>query len=424
MGDPLACHIVAHQNTAAVRIALQTLLIEFGVQLTGVRFGAKQLGSFFQHTCPRVHIVGAVIAVHHGHRLAGRSSDQVDFLVNVLQRPLQNHHGKNGGSGRYVAGAGRHCIGGGHAGTRITFCRRKRNSHGKQMIQHGGTGLRQCTGLLSCHQHTRKDILQFPWQIAIRNQMLKLFHHGGIVIYDGTVNGENTGCLADAHSVLAGEHIVDIACQRCNVGNLVHMVFPVQDRLIQMRYTPALGNIEPKQLGQFRCRLSGDGVLPGAERNQQIPILVKSKITVHHGRNTHGANKLPLRNTAQSRFQADPNLIQRIGPDAVFIGTFPGIISGRNRSMGIVNRHRLNTCRAKFDAQVSFRIHFTNAPFCMIDSFIISNDFFHFKFWIPFFQLRSRLTCSLQNLCILKYICKFKIQHSALPYAKQITGTT
>ena len=124
-----------------------------------------------------------------------------------------------------------------------------------------------------------------------------------------------------------------------------------------MGNAPALRDVEVEQFRQFCCSLPGDGVLPCSKGNQQIPVLVKGQIAVHHGADAHGGNAFPVFHAGQGRFQPCPDLIQIISPDSVFIGTLPGVITGRNRNMLFVDGNRLDPGGAKLDAQVSIFHH-------------------------------------------------------------------
>ena len=66
------------------------------------------------------------------------------------------------------------------------------------------------------------------------------------------VDGEHAGGLADADGVFTGEHIVDIARQRGDVGDAADVLLAVQDGLIQVGDAPTLGDIEAERLRQLR----------------------------------------------------------------------------------------------------------------------------------------------------------------------------
>ena len=142
-----------------------------------------------------------------------------------------------------------------------------------------------------------------------RYKLVELSQHGGIVIPGLTVDGEHSGGFANTQGVHAGEHIVDVARQGGHMGDLRHMGFPVQHRLIQMGDGPALGDIEVKDLRQLPGGLGGDGILPGPEGHQQIPVLVKGQVAVHHGGDTHGGNPLPVGDPGNGSLQPGPDIV-------------------------------------------------------------------------------------------------------------------
>ena len=80
---------------------------------------------------------------------------------------------------------------------------------------------------------------------------------------------------------------------------------------------PPLGDIEAESFRQLRSGSAGDGILPSSERNQQIPVLVKGKIAMHHAGNAHGGNIFPVFKPLQGSLQACPDLVKIISPDAV-----------------------------------------------------------------------------------------------------------
>ena len=147
---------------------------------------------------------------------------------------------------------------------------------------------------------------------------------------------------------------MDITRQGGDMGNLGNVGFLVQNGLVKVGDGPPLGDIEAEQGCQFRRRLPRDGVLPGSEGRQQVPILVESKVAVHHGRNTHGAYILPTLHPGQGGLQALPHLVQAIRPDAVFVAGRPDVVPGGHRGMLSIDGHRLDAGGAQFDAKAKF----------------------------------------------------------------------
>src|SRR5262245_47150179 len=76
------------------------------------------------------------------------------------------------------------------------------------------------------------------------------------------------------------------------MADILDMRFFVQDRLVEMRNAPTLGNVELEQIGEFLCRLCSDRVSPCTKRDEQISVRIESLIAVHHGAETDGANGL------------------------------------------------------------------------------------------------------------------------------------
>ena len=357
MGHALACHVVTHLNAAAVRVALQGVLIKLGVQLPGRGVGTKEVGSLLEHANPGVGVVGAVVAVYHGHGLAGGGRDHVDLLVDLAQLLFQHHHGENGGTGGHVAGSGGHGVGGRHARTGIALGRCQGNARGQQIIQPGRALGSQAACPIAGYQHLRQNLPHLPGQVPGSKQGLQLVEHLIVKAVALAVNGEHARGLAHAQGVDTGEHIVDVARQGGDVPDLRHMGLLVQHRLIQVGDGPTLGNVEAKQLRQLPGGLGGDGVLPGAEGHQQVPVFVEGQVAVHHGGHAHRGNVLPVLHTGDGGLQALPDLLQVIGPDAVHEVTFPGVVPGGHRVVALVDGNRLDPGRAQLKAQYGFMGH-------------------------------------------------------------------
>ena len=227
MGHALTCHVVADKNSAAIGIPFQGFLVQLGVNLTIGRICTEEVCSFLQNRHPRITVVGTVIAVNHSNRLAGRRGHQVDFLIDLFQRMLQHHHGEDGSSRRHVARPRRYRIGGGHASACVSLGRSKGNAGKKQAIQQVGAAFRQVSGVLTGQQHLRKNVRQLPGEVPGSYQCVKFGKHDFIIAQFLRIDGEHAGSLADADGVDAGEHIVDIACKSCDVGDLGNMLFAV-----------------------------------------------------------------------------------------------------------------------------------------------------------------------------------------------------
>ncbi len=180
---------------------------------------------------------------------------------------------------------------------------------------------------------------------------MKLSQHFPVIVQCIAVDGEHPAGLAHAHRIDPGEHIVDVSGQGGDVGDLGNVGLPVQDSLIQMGNTPPLRDVEAKHGGELLRRRPGDGVLPGTEGDQQVPIFVEGQIAVHHGRYAHGAHVFPVFNAGQRRLQPRPYLVQGIGPHAVFKAAGPGVVPGGYGRMTPVNGHCLDPGGAQLNAK-------------------------------------------------------------------------
>ena len=365
IGDALTGEVIVAQQAAAVRIPFQGLAEEHGEELPLVLRGTDEGSKFTQQVHPGVDVGGAVVAVDHGHRCTGGGGDHVDLPVDT-QGVVRNQHGKVGGTGGDIAGALPHGVGGGHAGARIALTRGHGNA-GKQIagrIQELGAAFGEHAAALAGYQDLGQDIPQLPISAA---HGIEFLHHGLVIVQLGRINGEHTGGLADAHHLFSGEQVVDVACQGGEEGDVSHMVFLVQNGLVQMGNAPALGNVEVQGGGQLFGSLAGDGVSPGAEACQLVAVLVKGKVAVHHGGNADGAHlgeclaelfgnvlfQLPV-----AVLNTGGDGLHGIGPDTVHQLVLPFVGAGGDGNVVFVDEHCLDPGGAQLNAQGGgFEIH-------------------------------------------------------------------
>ena len=199
------------------------------------------------------------------------------------------------------------------------------------------------------------------------NQRVEFVQHRRVIGAGLAVDGEHAGGFADAEDVLARQQIVDVASKRRDMRDLADMVFSVQNRLIQVRDRPALRNIEAEFSAQRLGGLAGHGILPGAERCQQIPVLIKGQIAVHHAGDAHrGDLARQLAEVADRRAQALLHVFHVVRPHAVFQTAFPGIVAAFYDRMLLVKQHCFDPCRAEFDAEkiLFHTCHLKNPYFC------------------------------------------------------------
>ena len=74
-----------------------------------------------------------------------------------------------------------------------------------------------------------------------------------------------------------------IAGQCGQVLDVLHVLVVLEDALIQVRDTPAQGDVIVEQLRQLGGSLTRVGVTPCTERHQNLLLLVEGHIAVHHG---------------------------------------------------------------------------------------------------------------------------------------------
>ena len=181
-----------------------------------------------------------------------------------------------------------------------------------------------------------------------------------IVIHLFAVDGEHAAGLAHAQHLHTRQLPVQIARQRGQMGDVLHMLFLVEHGLIQVRNGPALGNIERELRGELLGSLRGHGVAPGAELRQLLIILVESKIAMHHGGYADGGQLRQLHAILFSHvlfeigkcvLHARPHISQMISPHAVFQTVLPRMITGSNWRMIGADQNGLNAGGTQLHAQ-------------------------------------------------------------------------
>ena len=143
--------------------------------------------------------------------------------------------------------------------------------------------------MFSCHLNGRKDLCQFPGESLVCHQLIKGSDHTGVKLFCLAVNREHTGSLAYSQHLLTGKLPVDVTGQCGEKSHILYMLFPLQDRLIQMCDTPSLGNVKSKYFCQFQGCFLRHGVTPGTEGNQKSSFSVKGHIAMHHSGKSDGS---------------------------------------------------------------------------------------------------------------------------------------
>ena len=353
MRNTLARHIVVGQDARAVGITLKALLVELREQLASRNIRAEELRRLAEKAHPCVHVVRAVVAVHHGDGLAAGRGDHIDLLIDLRQGLFQYDHSEDRRTCRDVAGSGCDGVRRRHAGACIAFGRAERDAGGQKPFKERSPDLRQLTCGLSGHQDLGQDAAGRPREAVFGQQRVEFFEHRRVIVQRFTVNGEHTGGFSHAEDVFAREQIVDIAGKRRDVRDIFDVRFAVQNGLIQMRNGPALWDVEAEFCRKLLGGLAGHGVLPGAERCQQVPVLVEGQIAVHHAGNAHGRNSSrQLAEVADGGAQAILHILHVIRPDAVFQTAFPCVVTALDDAVLAVDQDGLDARGTEFNSKI------------------------------------------------------------------------
>ena len=171
--------------------------------------------------------------------------------------------------------------------------------------------------------------------------------------------------------------------QRGKERYVLHVLFLIQDGLIQMGNAPPLGNVKAKQGRKLLYCLSRHGVSPGTEGNKKLAVLVESHVSVHHAGKADGAkpcdgNAILLLYVLNKRgvaiLQPLLNVIHAIRPDLILKTIFPVTHSHGNGLMRFIHQNSLDPGRTKLNSKYrssgnncvlcSFHIH--PSLFCLL----------------------------------------------------------
>ena len=115
------------------------------------------------------------------------------------------------------------------------------------------------------HQNAGQDVFEFPRKVFGFETFIELLDLVYVELIGPAVDGEHTRRFANTQHLSPRQFPVDVTCQRGQVADIFDMRFPVQDRLVEMGNTPALGNVELEQVCEFLGCLSGHSIAPGTE---------------------------------------------------------------------------------------------------------------------------------------------------------------
>ena len=231
----------------------------------------------------------------HGYQITRWCGNHINLFMYFGKFFLKNDHGKYRSSGRYVTRSLCNTVGSCHTGTCITFWRTHWNTSLQLTcdIKKLSTFLGQSTCIFTGNKHFWHQLIYIaPSKAFVCNQCIEFIDHACIIVFFVHINREHTGCIANTKNFLSGQFPVNISSQCCKVGNILHMLFAIQNTLVQMCDAPSHRNVILEQFCQFFGSLSCICVTPCAKRYEKLVIFVKRHISMHHGTKSHCPNLL------------------------------------------------------------------------------------------------------------------------------------
>ena len=292
--------------------------------------------------------------MHHGNGTSVGRCHHVYLGIYFRERLFEDNHGKNRSACGHISGSLSNTVRRHHARTRIALRRTKRNAgfEPSGRIEKLCALLRQLSREVSGAAHPRHDIAELPRQLFIGNPRIKLLDHGFVKVERLTVYREHTRRLAYAYDLFTGQSAMYIAGKRCHKVDFCYVFLIVKYGAVEMRYAPALRNIEAEKLRELGCRTLGNGVSPSSEVGELPALSVKYKISVHHAGNAHGTDSSQLNIVFVSYIlgkgsvafaHTRPNIVEMICPNAVFELILPRIAAGRDNLVIFVDEDSLNS---------------------------------------------------------------------------------
>ena len=314
---------------------------------------ADELGKLAEELDPGIEIARAVIGVNHRDGSAVRRRHDVDVAVHSLERRIEDIHREGRRADRDVARALAHGVCRDHASAGITLrrCHQRARLQLARRVEQPCAFLRQLAGSLAGAQRLRQDVGQLPRIALDLVEAAKRFHHRSVVRARG---------IADAEHLLTAELPVHIAGQRRQKRDILDMLFPIEDGLIEMRDAPALRDVEAEELRELGSGLTRDVVAPGPERSELFARLVERQVAVHHGTDANGADCLDLhvvaalhisRQAVERVLDAEPDLCEVVRPDAVLQLILPAVARRSQRLARFIDQNHLYVRRTELEAQ-------------------------------------------------------------------------
>ena len=185
------------------------------------------------------------------------------------------------------------------------------------------------------------------------------------------VDGNHARCVANAQDELPGDLPVNVACQRGQELNVLHMFLVVEDSLVEVADAPAQGDVVVEELRQFGGSLARVGVAPGAEGHQDLLLLVEGHVAVHHSREADGGQTLNLAvvlflhvfaQLGIAVLQAIPDGLGAVGPESVDELVLPLVRALCNGFVVLIDKDGLDSRRTELNSQNGFSS--LNSLFC------------------------------------------------------------
>ena len=282
------------------------MVVEFGIHFVHIDLNAEQFLILLEELYPSVDVRSAVVAVYHSDKIAVGSGDDIDHLVGLRNVLLKHDHRERRSASRNVTCANLYAIGCGHASAGIAFRRTEwaATLEVTRNVEALCTMLGEHASILTCYEALRQNILELPGEAVRSHELVELAYHLGIVGLGVGIDGNHTRSIADAEDLLVGETPVNVAGEGGEIGDVLNVLFAVQDGLIEVRNAPTEWDVVVEELAELGSSLAGVGVAPGAERCEDLLTLgnrcpaggfaigTKGHIAVHHGTDADGGKLL------------------------------------------------------------------------------------------------------------------------------------
>ena len=360
--DVLAGQAAVVEEAASIAVCALRDFKQRPVELRWRLAMADELGELAEELDPGVEIARAVIGVDHRDGSAVRRRHDVDVAVHSFERRIEDIHREGRRADRDVARALAHGVCRDHASAGIALrrCHQRARLQLARRVEQPCAFLRQLAGRLAGAQRLRQDVGELPRIALDLVEAAKRFHHRSVVRARLFVNREHARGIADAEHLLTAELPVHIAGQRRQERDILDMLFPIEDGLIEMRDAPALRDVKAEELRELGSGLTRDVIAPGPERSELFARLVERQVAVHHGTDANRADCLDLhvvaalhisRQAVKRVLDAEPDLCEVVRPDAVLQLILPAVARRSQRLARFIDQNHLYVRRTELEAE-------------------------------------------------------------------------